>query len=466
MRLKVGIYSVAIGLLAGVGFASTPLDALNAASAEVIISDGLTLAEADLQRSLLGLSASLGVDPGISYEVEEVDADEPLGEPSFDFGYRVGLSVDYTYDRADILSQRIDLLQAKQAVERLRREAVESALLLHADLLRAQLALDNAQEDVVESEETLNQRQADEATQGELRAAELDLQKARLDLVKAQRRLAELAARFEPLGLSTPVSFSPLFFSLPDAILEEDLNYQRLKLALAKAQVEAQESTIFDVVEEVELSGGYFGGQVALSGDLNLTKGKPGAGLNATLREDDKQSWKVELSAKFGFDDQSLRRFSEANADLVAAEEALETFVESYVAVWEEERLDVEYAQEDLIISLESFQVDGLRVDELEASIPAIQGAIDELNSQLETLSERRDAAEGDERRTLDQQVRSLQASIRDTGRELQAVERDLSRLKSGRSRALDGLYRDWVAYVQAVGGYLEVVDGEWQMSN
>lgn len=423
-------------------------------------------ARADLARSRVGLSASLDIEPFVTFG-------GAVGETAeFDLGLNSDLGVDYRYDVAAILADEIDLLRAQARLAESQRRDIETALLTHADLLRAMIAVTIEQQDLSNEQEDFDEVQTEfddgDATEAQLEDARIELDDARLSLERAERNLANTRSDAVRLGVGPNPSFEILRFELPDAAPERTFEYMVLALQLRRADALGLQNTAFGVLEDVRVAASYGTDDANIGLNANLNRGRPGAGVDLSYdlpATDTTASWEIELSLSLHLDDGTPRDFVDAEQALFEAQLDLEIFLNEFSSDAIRERQDAEYAWENLMLAQRQLETDRARLAEVRAAAESLPGTIAALRRDLDTIRADRDAASGDERSALDDRVRSAESALRDAERELRESTNDIASLERALPRSEDALYRQWQTYVRDVENYLSVVDGSWAVA-
>lgn len=446
--------------------ASTPLDAFvgateSAPGAAVLRAEAARRdAAAELQRARLGLGASLEVRPLLDYN-GTFD-----GDPELDLGMRVGVDLGYRHDSAEILQQRLRLLAAEARLRDERRDHVAAALLLHAELVDAQVAVAQQERRLQARQDTLQRVREDaDASTAQLQRATLDAAAEELDLETSRRRLATLQARAAALGFASPAQLDELLaFALPDASAEATTGYQQRLLALELAEVRALRARAFQVVDRLAVGASVRGSGTRVSTTVELDNGVPRANLGLDFPRGG-NAWSVAVGATLRLDDRTFSTIADANEAVDEARAELAAFVDDYAVALDDARFELRSAELELDHALRSRAVNELRADELRARLADDRARLDELNARAERLREQRDAAEGDARRDLDAQLRDLErGELRDTQRAIDAAARELERLQDNADRDTSLLARAWRNQLRAVAAWLELTDGDWQL--
>ena len=453
-------------LLASGGLAQPPsaaLDYISGASlgAEAVMERSL----AELRRSQLGLSGSLGIDPTLNYFIN-YDTVDPA---TFDFFLDIDLGIDYRFDLAAIIADRRDLVRSEDRYFDQRRRDVETALLIHTELLRAQNAVAFEEFDLASEQtrfaEVEQSFRANEASQAQLDAAELNLDSDQVALDRAHVRVDRARSDALRRGLGASPSFEVLQFVLPDPAPEQTFQYRQLMFELQLADVIGLQSTAFGVLQAVGLAATYEFDDYTFGANVNLNRGRPGAGVDANLDfpfDEIGSSPSITLAFDIRVDDGTPRDFTEAERNLANAQANLEEFLAQFAANAARERQDIMFAWEDLQRALRQLDINRARIAELEAQRADLPAEVVRLRTAADELRVRRDAATGDDRNTLDDELREADDLLRTAEGQLGRTEGDIANLNNGLPRSLDGVYSTWGNYVRAVEDYLGVVDGAW----
>lgn len=454
--------SVSLTSLASAG---VPSDAFGYSSDEVeIASVRLERAEADLRRQRLGLSAGIDIDPGFSYGGA---FDDPKVDPEFNYDLSVGIDVDYTFDLDNILGAEIAVLRARQNLRDQRRSDVTDTLVIHADLLRAQLDLAEVEGEFARARSALEEAEAGHlegaVTDSELERARIAFESAALDLEITTREISELREQAGNRGIGGDAVYAPLQFVLPEVEAEATFDYQLRLLDLKRQQARARERGLFGVIENVTLFGGYEGTDAAISGRVSLRRGNPGAAVGLDYRDDDEDDWNIGISATIHFDDRTPADFADSELEIREAEEALRTYLERFPDNALQARLAVEERLVRLELSSRLFESNRVGEAELETAIAELELELASIEERVGVLGQRRDNATREEQDALNQQIRDLNGQLGDVERALRDATRNLERSVSRRTAEQDAVFRAWRDYVRSVDGYLRLVDGSWE---
>lgn len=432
----------------GAALAAPPAAALEHRSADSREAElELATARADLQRARLGLSAAVQASPDLNYELPTAAGEDP----TFDLDLEVAGNVRYRYDAVDILVKQRTVLRAEDALRDRRRDDVAEALLAHAALLRAVIALPEAERELALADAALATFEtAPDATDAQLRDARLDLDLADLAVRRAQAELATARSEAEAAGVGGEPSFEPVAFELPIVPAEATLAYRDREATLRLARLRLDRDGPFDVIREVELSGAYETTNFVTSLGVDLDRGRPGASVSATYDLDERTpAFVIGVSARFRVDDRTPQRIADLQAAVAAAEEDLASYGRDYARA-EALRLEaVGFALEALALSREAVAVSRDRALELEGELASLPQRIATARADAEAATDR------DERRAQETLVRDLE-------RRQSNAERELERLQDRAAVTEDAAVRAWISYVRAVDRYLDLVDGDW----
>ncbi len=280
-------------------------------------------AERALGVSRAGTDFTLTARPALSYGA---DVEDPAA-----LGARADLELDlaWRYDNAAVLTDRADLLLARERLRHARRRDVLDALRLHARVLRAELAVQRAELDVARERRRATTRSTTPSTMRAIRSRPSLL---RSEAVVDGRRHALRALRTQAgrLGFTGAARFVPLRFALPDPGAEAPQR-QRLLLELERATAE-RDRVPFDVLRDVTLSATYESSSVGyqVSTSLSLDRGRPAADLNGQLGPQADDQWSIELSARLRLDGGTEANRSVAEERVRRARAALDALDGSY----------------------------------------------------------------------------------------------------------------------------------------
>ena len=465
----------------GSASAATPLQAaLNYRSPDLPAAEReVAEAGAELGRARLGISGSVELEPFLEYREDLLF---PENFPTLTLGTDAFATLDYTYDRPEILLQTLDLLGAQERLQNVRREGTRSALLAYADLLTAQLNLrlaeQTAQTDRRSLTETRARFAAGDATDAELGMAQLGIDSGQLSLDSARRTLENAQADAARYGIAAPARFAFLEFALPEIPAEATLTYQTAALTAQRSEALALQNSVYTALEEVRLGTRYAGEDYEFTGGIGLDKGRPTVGASARYRDRYPEAWTVSLGATIRLGTSTPDNFAAAQRDLEAARNRLAdlgSLTEDISRAREEARL----AARDVQLSVRDADLLAQRVGELETEIQALPGRVAALRTQLgraeadlAQLVERRDAAEEPAlQETLaglvseaETRAAELTTALQEAEQRTGFAEQELTQTREFRGRAEGNLYYVWTDYLNRVNTYLERSDTDWRV--
>lgn len=436
-------------------------------------------AEAELQRAYLGLGGSVEVTPYLEYSE---DVRTPENAPTLGPGVEALASLGYTYDQPGILLETTELLQAHERLQNVGREGVRAALMAHADLLNAQLALNLEREsleiDKRDLEESEASFEAGEATETELEMARLGVDSGRRSLAYAQRTFRGAVAAAARYHLDGPVRFRPLEFALPEARPNATFAYRIAELELWRAEALALQDTVFGVVEDISLGTRYIGDDYEVSGGISLDQGRPAIGATARYSDRDPEAWTVTLEATLRLDDGTPDTVGAAQRDVEEARTYLNGLGVELAEELQGAREEAVFAGGSLDISVRDLALIERRIGELEVQTAALPGRLDEqreslagVQRQLDALRAQREGeTDAGRQSVLDSAVTDFEGRVVGLETELQEAEQEgsyaqqeLDQLREFRGQAEANLYRAWTDYLSAVDSYLALADAGWQ---
>lgn len=397
-------------LLTCVAFAAAwgPADALGRPDGSRVLdaTDRLRRAEEELARTRAGFGAELALTTGLTYGADVEDAAEPAATLGLD------TELSWTWDRVAVLSAQIDAARAAIALDAARRLEGKEALELLGDLVRADLAQEDADAELREAQAAVDaaRREADPAA---IAYANLDLREAELRAADAQADVTALETIAAEWGLPGASAFVPARFALPivDPVATPGSRIRHLDAAEIAAR--AVRGRTFGVLRDLELTGRWESrtDRYQLDASIGLPGGRPSASLSAAYGPQQDDQWQVALTARIAIDERTAR-------DLAAVDRAAER-AEAELAAW--------------VATVAREMAEALRLAKL---------AEDRLDIALERLRIR-------ETEARDARVRGV-----DTARVDAAVRRDRDRT-----------YLAWLRYVEEVDDYLTLVGAPWEIA-
>lgn len=384
---------------------------------------------AALQRAELGLSASLDVSPSLELTGA---ADNPKVDTALEPSIEARLRAGYRFDAASILAARINLHKADVNLQDERRQAILQALRAQVAELRAGYALEEAQADARTASLALSEGadayDSTDLTDGQLHDLQLDAQLANTALARARRDLADSKAALDALGVPPLDRVPDERFVLPVVDPADTARVQLADLELQRTKELSSRKTLFGIVDNVQLIGGYAGSDAAAYASMSLDNGRPGANVDLQYRYDKKKdTWVVGLGATLRVDDRTFDTFARAARDVDDASDARAQAIEvahERIASTFERAAD---AREDLDAAATALENSDLRLRELQADV---EHAVDTDATQ----------------RTVDR------------------ANTALTRRQGTFTKQQDRLARAWDAYVVAVSRYLTEIGGDWSI--
>lgn len=439
----------------------------------------LRLEKEGLERTKLGIGASLEVEPYLTYSESLSD---PAEAPSLGPGVEGSASLGYTYNYPEILLSTIEVLQAEQRLKTTHREGVRAALMAYVDLLNARLTFKLEQAAFEENQRDMAATQtryaAGEATGTELEMARLGIDSGRRSLNYARSRLADVTAGAARYGLRGPTRFVPLSFILPEVAPQDTLAYRIAALELERTQALALEESIYSVVDEVRLGTRYNGDDYELSGGVGLEQGRPSVDVYARYVDRDPEVWTVTLGATFRLDDDTVERFNGAARDIEDAQADLDELAEDLAEQLQDAREDALFNGGTVGIDVRDLELIDRRMGELEVQLGALPARLADMEATLEEAQERLDElrrrreSETDAARqqALDGGIASLETELAGLETELGEVRQEeadaqaaLDQYREFRPLSEESLYRSWSEYLTSVDFYLGLADATWQ---
>lgn len=294
-RFPSSLHAAVVGLLliGSGGLCFSPYDALRYQSEEVALQVRLVeILERKLEALRLGLSADLSAD----YNFKEFPA--------------YVITLRYGPLPAQLLETERQVALARQELKRLRREAVQKALSIHARWWVAQSAeqaatigLQIAQLRLDEAERRARLGATSQLEVEETRLAVLD---AKNHMLYRQAELQGVQMEAADLGISTTLEPATISFQLPRSVPEESPPVLDAvwNLRLAHSQLEQARRVMLPTVA---LEGSYVGRDLSLQAivqwkGLDMPQASIGIGRNATLMVDGLTGLKVGLSLRLSAD--------------------------------------------------------------------------------------------------------------------------------------------------------------------
>ena len=234
---------------------------------------------------------------------------------------------------------------------------------------------------------------------------------------------------------------------------------------LQLADVIGLQSTAFGVLQVVGLEATYEIDDYTFGANVNLNRGRPGAGVDANLDfpfDETGSSLSITLAFDIRVDDGPPGTSPKRSATSPTPRPTSKSFWRSSRPTPRGNDQDAMFAWEDLQRALRQLDINRARIAELEAQRADLPAEVVRLRTAADELRVRRDAATGDDHDTLNDELREADGLLRTAEGQLGSTEGDIANLNNGLPRSLDGVYSTWGNYVRAVEDYLGVVDGAW----
>lgn len=467
-------------LFSATAHATGPEAALSYRSPDALEAEAaLRLEKAELERTRLGVGASLELEPYLTYSE---DFSEPVEAPSLGPGIEGTATIGYTYNYSAILLSSTEVLQAEKRLKDAAREGVRAALMAYNDLLNAQLtsALEQAafEEDQRDLADTETRYAAGDATQTEREMARLGIDSGRRSFDYARSTLADVTQGAARYGLKGPVTFVPLKFALPEVAPRNTLAYRIAELELERTKALALEQSVYSVVDEVRLGTRYNGEDYELSGGIGLEQGRPSVDMYARYVDRDPDVWTVTLGATFRLDDDTVDRFNSAARDVGDAQSDLAELAEDLAEQLRDAREDAVFDGGTVDTGVRDLELIDLRIQELEAQLGAFPGQLADREAELADAQRRLDdlrrRREGESDATrqqvldaaaanLEAELTGLQTDLDEARQEEADAQATLDQYREFRPLSEENLYRSWSEYLLSVDFYLALADANWQ---
>lgn len=439
----------------------------------------LRLEKEGLERTKLGLGASLEVEPYLTYSE---DLSEPVEAPLLGPGVEGAASLGYTYNYPQILLSSIEVLQAEQRLKDAGREGVRAALMAYNDLLNAQLTVTTERaafaEDQRDMAETETRYAAGDATETEREMARLGIDSGRRSFDYARSTLADVTQGAARYGFKGPAQFVPLKFVLPEVAPQDTLAYRIAALELERTKALALEQSVYSVVDEVRLGTRYNGEDYELSGGVGLEQGRPSVDVYARYVDRDPDVWTVTLGATFRLDDDTVERFNSAARDVEDDQGDLGELAEDLAEQLEDAREDAVFDGGTVDVGARDLELIDRRIRELEVQLGALPDQVATREAQLEDAQSRLDdlrgqregEADATRQQALDSAVANLEAELTGFQTELDETRQEeadaqatLDQYREFRPMSEESLYLSWSGYLVSVDFYLGLAGADWQ---
>lgn len=440
----------------------------------------LQLERAALERTALGLGASLELRPFLEYAE---DLSEPVEAPSFGPGVEGIASLGYTYNYPAILLASTEVLQAEKRVADTRRESVRAALMAYTDLLMAQLNVRREAEALAENRRDLTERSADyragNATETELAMARLGLESDTRSFAYAERTLHDVMELTQRYGFKGSAHLVPLSFMLPEIAPKDTLTYRIAQRQFDYTQAMAQQRSVYGVIDEVRLGTRYNGDDLELSGGIGLEQGLPTADVSAHYKDRESEAWTITLRATIRLDDDTVDDFDGASREVANAQEDLTELVSDLAERLKDARAAAVFDASSVATSARDLELIIRRIEELEGQmaaqprqLAALERERDRAQRRFEALrSQRESETEPAEQQTLDAAltlqeglVNEAQAAFDEAQQESAAAEAELGQYREFRGISEENFYRAWSEYIQSADAYLALADAGWSL--
>lgn len=483
LAIRRSLVSVLCGLLCTSALAQglTPDQALNYTSPDLLRAErDVADAQRVLDQTRLGITAGVELQPSVNVGRESYKDPETTTEVGF--GANIGAEFEYQHNNTAILERTIDLLEAQDRYENAQRDGIRDALLSFVDLSRTQLDFEAAQTGLADSQANLAEIEADgEADEIALSRARYEVELDQASFDQAQLELDGATRDAAEFGFEGELDFEPLVFLLPEVKVEDTYSYQIAELELAVAN----QSGVFNVLQNVSINAEYGGVQADFEGRLFLEGEGPGVGISSDYHpfdptEEDDLDWSVGVSATFRFDTSTLNTFAEDERRLEDARTRLQEVASDYQEAVANALEAIDNARQDLILEQRGFEVSSQVVEELNnrlnVTLPQELGVLEvnltEAEQQLEYYQERvnTETDEATQRGLNEQvtffrtQVTDIQTEIRTLEGQLQRTQQDIDRTNAELARRVDDTYGLWGTYVTRVHAYLTLTEEPWRL--
>ena len=432
-------------------FAYTPADLLDVpAPNQTQLDAQAQQAELDLQVARIGVYGTANLHPSYTFEFPD-NADmttQALLTGSAELGYR--------YDAETMLVRQYNLERIVEARAAARRLAVWSALTTANNILRGQIAVQRSQDSLAAAQDRLSRMQQNEAagqaTPNDVRAAQLDVQDAQLNLEDAQTGLQGDRAAARNLGITGEPEFSRVTFTLPEPDAAASSRFRQLQLQLQLAHVRTLGDSVFNVLRDVTLAGGYEGNDANLYGEISLDQGRPGADVLAEFIEPtNTDQWVVRISAYIYVNESIIGNINRTRVNVTSAEADLADYRAQFALDAASRRAQVEYRNSQLGVDLQ-------RATLAADALAGARSAVAQLQKQIAAKEQDVAAAEGDAKTQAQQDLDGLRNA-------LQKAQQDEARSAGEAPRAQDSALVSWNLYLNAVRSYLDLVSGAWTIA-